>query len=124
MPGGHVGRIGSHVLHASEKILQRRCQADRSGGVRQELIDLLHLRIIRIELARFGLGLRDLIGQKLVVGAAYRINLHPLANEPDPGRLRGIGRLNDLLAGIAGRGGITDIVASNKQPVLSGVKRA
>ena len=115
-------RMRGDVRDPAEKILQRRRKA--RARVAEQGVELLDLRVIGVELAALRLRQRDLVGERVAVDAPDRAHRYALAEETDPGKLRGIGYLDDFLTREPGGRGVADIVAGRDQARLSGVHAA
>ena len=116
LPRRQLRRIGGDLLHPSEKILQ----GWRHAGIRigQHVVDLLDLRVIRIELAARRLRAIDLPAQELVVHAFDGRDVRALPDEASAGQHRHVRRLDRALTVEAWRVGVGDVVLGRQQPKL------
>jgi len=110
------GRIVGECRPGIVVILQRRRQAARGGA--DDVVDLIGVALQRVELCQAALRTRQLVGRKLVVGAAHAGDDHPRADRYRAVRQRRRRGEIDALLGIARRVRVRDVVAGHRDGVL------
>lgn len=114
--GGIVGgglQCGEEALHG---------RADAGGGVGQQAVELLDLATECAQLAVLAGGVAQLAGEEVTGQAAHVDDLAARAHVAGTAELRDLGLLDGILAAVARRLDVGDVVPGDGQPGLAGAE--
>ncbi len=114
------GRVLRSGLQGGKETLHRR--ADPGGVIRQQRVELVDLAQESVQLAVLAGGVAQLAGEEVAGQAAHVDDLAARAHVAGTAELRDPGLLDGILAAVARRLDVGDVVPGDSQPGLAGAE--